>query len=70
MPTNGLSTAVLFIRSSASLTSFVDHSRYLWSFLLASMTGNGAGAPLSAKTGCDEGGNLFKQYQFKIIMSI
>ena len=58
MPTNGPSGNVLFRSSSACVSSLVDHSRYCCSFLLGSMTGYGAGAPLNARIGCNEGGNL------------
>ena len=47
--------------SSPSFTILSDHTTYSWRATCSSITGNWAGAPGSARTGCSEGGNLLQQ---------
>lgn len=60
IPTKGLSSR-LEMCSSPSFTILSDHTTYCCRPTWSSTTGNWAGAPGRANTGCSEGGNLQKE---------
>lgn len=61
IPINGPRGNVLWIYSSTSLLIFSDHFRKACGWRFCSSTGKLAGAPLKARTGCFEGGNLVQK---------
>lgn len=75
IPIYGPRGKVLWIYSSTSLLILSDHFRKACGWRFCSSTGKLAGAPLKARTGCFEGGNLtqkrrwtFQHHSFKIQM--
>lgn len=68
IPTKGLSSR-LEMCSSPSFTILSDHTTYRCRPTCSSTTGNWAGAPGRASTGCSAGGNLQREVRREVLQS-